>query len=196
MPLVNDAIKTELVELYQAADRHYHDIRHIEALLALAAEYRAELADPEAVEAAIWFHDAIYDSHSNDNEARSAALAADRLKGRTDDARLARILAMIEATATHEVPQFEDAQARRGAALFLDMDLSILGAPAADFDAYEAAVRREYSWVSEAGWRTGRAAVLRGFLARPRIFHTHIFAARYEAQAQANMQRSLKKLGD
>lgn len=195
MPLVNDAIKAELVELYRATDRHYHDIRHIEALLGLATEYRAALTDPEAIEAAIWFHDAIYDSRSKDNETQSAALAADRLIGQTDDARLARILAMIEATATHEVPQFEEAQARHDAALFLDMDLSILGAPAADFDAYEAAVRREYSWVSDADWRTGRAAVLRGFLARSQIYRTEILATRFEAQARANMQRSLEKLG-
>ena len=101
---------------------------------------------------------------------------------------------MIEATATHEVPDFEDAAARRDAALFLDMDLAILGAPAAAFDAYEAAVRREYGWVSEADWRAGRAAVLRGFLARPRIFHSDVFAGRFEAQARANMESSLAKL--
>lgn len=195
MPLVNEAIKAELAEHYRSPDRHYHGIRHIEALLALAAEYRAELADPEAVEAAIWFHDAIYDSNGKDNELQSAALAADRLKGRADETRLARIVAMIEATATHEIPPFEDAAARQDAALFLDMDLAILGAPAAVFDAYEAAVRHEYSWVSEADWRAGRAAVLRGFLARPRIFHTDTLAARFEPQARANMARSLEKLG-
>ena len=160
-------------------------------MLGLLDDHRAELADPDAVEAAIWFHDAIYDSHGKDNEAQSAVLAADRLKGRTDETRLARIVAMIEATATHEVPDFEDAAARRDAALFLDMDLAILGAPAAAFDAYEAAVRREYGWVSEADWRAGRAAVLRGFLDRPRIFHSDTFAARYEAPARANMERSL-----
>ena len=194
MLLVDDAIKAELVELYREAGRHYHDIHHIEALLALAAEYRSELADPEAVEAAIWFHDAIYDSHDKDNEAQSAALAADRLKGRGDEARIARIVAMIEATATHDIPPLDDAAARQDAALFLDMDLAVLGAPAAAFDAYEAAVRREYSWVSDADWRAGRTAVLRGFLARPRIFHTDILAARFEAQARANMERSLKTL--
>ncbi|WP_378942604.1 hypothetical protein [Mesorhizobium sp. ANAO-SY3R2] len=194
MRLVDDAIKAELAAHYRLPDRHYHGIRHIEALLALAAEYRADLTDPDAVDAAIWFHDAIYDSRSKDNEAQSAALAADKLKGRTDDARIARIVAMIEATATHEIPPLADAHARQDAALFLDMDLAILGAPATAFDAYEAAVRREYSWVSDTDWRKGRAAVLRGFLARPRIFHTDILAARFERQARANMKRSLETL--
>ena len=194
MPILDAATKSELTKLYEAADRHYHGLRHIEALLALLEGHRQAFADPEAVEAAIWFHDAIYDSRRKDNEAASAELAADRLSGHVDDARLARIVAMIEATATHQVPDFEHEAARQDAALFLDMDLSILGAPAEGFDAYEAAVRREYGWVSDADWRVGRAAVLRNFLARPRIFHTDILARRFEARARANMQRSLEAL--
>ncbi|MEJ6783129.1 HD domain-containing protein [Aminobacter sp. Piv2-1] len=194
MPILDAATKAELTKLYRAADRHYHGLRHIEALLALLEEHRQAFADPEAVEAAIWFHDAIYDSRRKDNEPASAELAADRLSGHVDDTRLARIVAMIEATATHQVPEFGDVAAQKDAALFLDMDLSILGAPAEAFDAYEAAVRREYGWVSDADWRVGRAAVLSNFLARPRIFHTDILARRFEARARANMQRSLEAL--
>lgn len=196
MSLIDHATKTELTKLYQADDRHYHGIRHIEALLALADEYRAELNDPEAIEAAIWFHDAIYDSRRKDNEALSAALAADKLQGQIDALHLARLVKMIEATATHEVPDFDDAAANNDAALLLDMDLSILGAPAKAFDAYEDAVRREYGWVSDADWRAGRGAVLRNFLARPRIFHTDVFVSRFETQARANMERSLARLDD
>lgn len=195
MSLIDAAARAELTTLYRAADRHYHGLRHIEALLSLLKEYRAQFADPDAVEAAIWFHDAIYDSRAKDNEAQSAVLAADRLKGRVDAARLVRIVRMIEATATHEVPSFEDAAAKADAALLLDMDLSILGAPADIFDAYEDAVRREYGWVSDADWRAGRGAVLRNFLARARIFHTDIFVTRFEAQARSNMERSLARLG-
>ncbi|GAA4112275.1 hypothetical protein ACFFTN_25420 [Aminobacter aganoensis] len=194
MSLIDEGTKAELIRLYEAMDRHYHGIRHIEALLALLEAHRTAFADPDAVEAAIWFHDAIYDSRRKDNEALSAALAADKLKEQVDAPRLARIVAMIEATATHEVPTFEDAPARNDAALLLDMDLSILGAPPATFDAYEADVRREYGWVSEADWRAGRAAVLRNFLARPRIFHTNLFVARFEAQARENMERSIAHL--
>ncbi len=194
MSLIDPATRAELTALYQAPDRHYHGIRHIEALLALLGEHRQAFADPEAVEAAIWFHDAIYDSRRKDNETASAALAAERLNGHVDAPRLARIVRMIEATATHEVPEFEDETARQDAALFLDMDLSILGAPAEVFDAYEAAVRREYGWVSDADWRTSRAAVLRAFLARTRIFHTDIFVELFEAPARENMAASLAKL--
>lgn len=193
-PLIDQDIKAELEALYGASDRHYHGLAHIAALLDLLLQHRTAFSDPQAVEAAIWFHDAIYDSRAKDNEARSAALAADRLKDRTEPTRLSRIVAMIEATATHDVPAFEDAALASDAALFLDMDLSILGAEPQKFDAYEQAVRLEYGWVADADWRAGRAGVLRKFLARPRIFHSGIFYERFETQARANLERSLEKL--
>jgi predicted metal-dependent HD superfamily phosphohydrolase len=194
MSLVDDTLKAELSAFYRAPGRHYHGLSHIEALLTLAGKHRAVLADPEAVEAAIWFHDAIYDSARRDNEARSAELAAERLTGQVEPERLRRIMRMIEATATHQVPDFADEKARRDAALFLDMDLSILGAATAEFDAYEHAVRLEYAWVDEAAWRAGRTAVLRNFLERPHIFHTETFRLSRERQARENIARSLEKL--
>ncbi|TIO10430.1 hypothetical protein [Mesorhizobium sp.] len=193
-PLIDEPLKRELSALYRAEGRHYHNLAHIEAMLALAGGYRASLHDAEAVEAAIWFHDAIYDSRAKDNEARSAALAEEKLAGRTDAQRLGRITAMIIATATHELPQFGDENAIRDAALFLDMDLAILGAAPDAFDAYEQAVRREYGWVEEPMWRAGRSAVLKSFLARPHIFHTEEFRQRFEAQARQNIARSIEAL--
>jgi predicted metal-dependent HD superfamily phosphohydrolase len=195
-PLIDEALKSELAALYRAADRHYHGLAHIEAMLALATEYRRLLHDPEAVEAAIWFHDAIYDSRAKDNEAKSAELAEKRLAGRASPHRLARIAAMINATATHQLPAFRDEDALKDAAFLLDMDLAILGAEPAVFDAYEKAVRLEYGWVEEPMWRAGRAAVLKNFLARPHIFNTQLFRDRLEAQARKNLGRSLQALQD
>jgi predicted metal-dependent HD superfamily phosphohydrolase len=193
-PLIDGALKSELIVLYQAADRQYHGLAHIEAMLALASEYRHLLDDPQAVEAAIWFHDAIYDSRAKDNEAKSAELAEKRLAGRVSPHRLARIAGMINATATHQLPPFRDEDALNDAALLLDMDLAILGAEPAVFDAYEKAVRSEYGWVEEPMWRAGRAGVLKSFLARRHIFYTTEFRDRFEAQARENLNRSLEAL--
>jgi len=193
-PLIGEALKTELAALYRQPGRHYHGLAHIQALLALLQEHRADLADPQAVEAAVWFHDAIYDSRRSDNEARSAALAAEKLSSRVEAARLSRIVAMIEATATHTLPGLGSEAANRDAAHFLDMDLSILGAPKSAFDSYEAAVRREYAWVDDKAWAAGRAEVLRKFLARPQIFHTQAFRRRFEAGARKNLARSIAAL--
>ncbi len=192
--LIDDTIRQVLSKYYRAPDRHYHGMAHIEALLALAHEYRDALSDGQAVDAAIWFHDAVYDSRRSDNEERSALMAHEMLENRADPKRLEIILAMIRATATHTLPAFETAASAGDAALFLDMDLSILGAEPADFDAYEAAIRREYDWVDEASWRKGRGDVLRRFADRPRLFLSDAFCERFEAAARRNVERALRRL--
>lgn len=193
-PLLDDDLKRELTALYRDDSRHYHGIGHIEALLTLAEDYRPLLSDPEAVEAAIWFHDAIYDSQAKDNEEKSADLAGRRLSGKLEASRLDRIVAMIRATAKHELPRLADAAALRDTELFLDMDMSILGAAPDIFDKYEAAVRKEYAWVPESAWTAGRSAVLRSFLDRASIFLSEEFQGRFEAQARENIRRSLSTL--
>ena len=80
------------------------------------------------------------------------------------------------------------------AAVVADIDLAVLGKPQEAFDDYERAIRREYGHVAEAAFRAGRAEVLRGFLARPRIYATDSFARRYEMTARQNLGRSLSAL--
>jgi predicted metal-dependent HD superfamily phosphohydrolase len=194
MTLISEPLRAELVAAYTAPGRHYHDLRHIEALNALADACADAIADRDAVEAAIWFHDAIYDTRREDNEERSAALAEERLAGSASEDRIARIAAMIRATAGHAMPGFSGGAAAQDCALFLDMDLSILGSPEAEFDAYEEAVRREYDWVTDEQWRQGRRAVLAGLLARPAIYTTARFRASHEAAARRNLARAIARL--
>jgi len=194
MTLMSDPVRAELVRAYAAPDRHYHGLRHIEALLGLAATHADAIADRDAVETAIWFHDAIYDTRRHDNEDKSAGLAVARLAGIAAPDRIARIAAMIRATAGHRVPDFADPAAARDCALFLDMDLAILGGTTAEFEAYEQDVKREYEWVSEPQWRAGRRAVLAGFLTRPAIYATARFRESHEAAARRNLAQALARL--
>jgi hypothetical protein len=62
---------------YSEPQRAYHTLSHIDALLALVRDRRAELKSPEAVSFAVWFHDIVYDPTAHDNEDRSAKLWAD-----------------------------------------------------------------------------------------------------------------------
>lgn len=198
MSFITEPIKHDLTQMYSAPGRFYHDMSHVEALLALLEQYRNEFADPYVVEAAIWFHDCIYDAKAKDNEDQSAELAVAHLKPtcttESDEKRLGLIRDMIEATKTHAIPAFPDADAVADTSLFLDMDMSILGSDQDTFDKYEADVRKEYSFVSDEGWRTGRAAVLANFASRPRIFYSDLFRDKYEAKARENIARSLEKL--
>jgi predicted metal-dependent HD superfamily phosphohydrolase len=196
MSLLSDDVRARLTAIYRGGDRHYHDLRHIETLLALAEENAREINDNEAVEAAIWFHDAVYDTRKADNEEQSAELATELLAGVAADERLGFIAAMIRASANHRIPLSMPQSAAHDCALFLDMDLAILGSPAEEFAAYERAVRREYDWVPEKEWLVGRSQVLRNFLARPFIYASPQFQRSHEAAARSNLKRSLALLDD
>jgi predicted metal-dependent HD superfamily phosphohydrolase len=194
MSLITAAIRDELTRLYSAADRHYHNLAHIEAMLSLKREHQSLLADPTSVDAAIWFHDAIYDTHRNDNEANSAELARERLAATASGEQIERITVMIRASADHMVPEADQAT-RNDCELFLDFDLATLAGRPAEFSAYEQAVRREYDWVPEPLWIAGRRRVLETFMARPHIYKTALFQSHCEATARANLARSLAALG-
>ena len=196
MSLLSDDVRSRLIAIYNGADRHYHNLRHIETLLALAQEHAHAIADNEAIEAAIWFHDAVYDTAKSDNEGQSAELATELLAGLADNERLEFIVAMIRSSANHRVPGSMQAPAADDCALFLDMDLAVLGSPAEEFAAYERAVRREYHWVPAEQWRAGRSQVLRNFLARPFIYASPQFQRSHEAAARSNLKRSLALLDD
>jgi predicted metal-dependent HD superfamily phosphohydrolase len=61
------------------------------------------------------------------------------------------------------------------------------------YDAYAEAIRREYDWVPEEAYRTGRAAVLERFLTRPRLYHTAAMTT-HEPAARANLRREIERL--
>jgi predicted metal-dependent HD superfamily phosphohydrolase len=180
--------------LHEGPDRGYHAWSHPKALLALLAEVRDRLSDPLAVECAIVLHDAVYDPTRGDNEARSALLAREMLSGIVPDETLERAVRLIEATARHQPPENVTPQEREDACVFLDLDLSILGADDDAFDAYEAGVRHEYRRIPEAAFKEGRAAILKAFLARDRLYLSEWGRARFEAKARENLQRSLRRL--
>jgi predicted metal-dependent HD superfamily phosphohydrolase len=92
------------------------------------------------------------------------------------------------ATRHKAVPRGTDAE------ILVDVDLSILGAAPERFDQYERQVREEYAWVPHFLFRRERKAILKEFLARPRIFSTTHFRDRYEQQARSNIERSLERL--
>jgi len=196
MSLVSEEMRSRLIAIYSGGDRHYHDLRHVETLLVLAEEHAREINDNEAIEAAIWFHDAVYNTRRDDNEAQSAKLATELLAGLAADERLEFIAAMIRASANHRIPTSMQLPAADDCALFLDMDLAILGSPAEEFAAYERAVRREYDWVPEKEWLVGRSRVLRNFLARPFIYASPQFKRSHEVAARSNLTRSLALLDD
>ncbi|MDB5813822.1 MAG: hypothetical protein JWN23_939 [Rhodocyclales bacterium] len=78
--MLSQTLIDELRRRYAEPHRHYHTQQHIDALLAELHITPVPVHKHEVVEAAIWYHDAIYDTRKHDNEARSAELAATQLR--------------------------------------------------------------------------------------------------------------------
>jgi predicted metal-dependent HD superfamily phosphohydrolase len=75
--------------------------------------------------------------------------------------------------------------------LFLDADLSILGAPEAAYWAYAHQIRREYQAVPAPAYRAGRGQVLSRLLAAPVLFHTPALREELDAPARRNLQAEI-----
>lgn len=188
-------IHQSLRRRYAEPHRAYHGQSHIDAMLAGLKRCQPLLASVDAVELAIWFHDAIYDPAAQDNEARSAALLLTELNGRADAALLERTARMIQATATHAVPLGLPPDLERDTALFLDLDLAVLGADPTAYDAYERGIAAEYIPVhGEARFLAGRLAFLKALLGRSRLFLTDESHDRLDTPARTNISRAIEGL--
>lgn len=183
-----DRIGRGLVAAIEDNRLPYHNLAHVRQTLTFADRWRALTSQHDTVELALWFHDIVYDPQRSDNEAQSAALMRRWL---APTVILPEIIdgaaAMIRATQHHD-PQ--DA----AAGLVVDADLSILAAGWPRYQAYAAAIRLEYSWVSDASYKTGRMAVLKRFLQRPQIYYHPSISSLHEFDARQNIDREIKEL--
>ncbi|KGN30636.1 hypothetical protein N802_06475 [Knoellia sinensis KCTC 19936] len=189
------SVREDLERRWSEPHRGYHDLRHLDEVLAALGELRGGALDTDdewaSVVLAAWFHDAIYDVRAPaDNERLSAELAREALSphGIGDDV-VATVAALVEASATHDVSVSSGPHAA-----FHDADLWILAAPESRFDAYCADVRREYAEVPDTAYAEGRTAILSPFLERASIYRTALAREAWEPQARLNLRRELARL--
>ena len=182
-----------LTDAYQSPPRAYHHFGHV---LEVLRHYHAVAAgpgwqQPREIQLAVLYHDAIYQPGRSDNERRSADLAARELAD-LPGVDLTRVRELIELTARHGSLRREDVDA--DAAHFLDCDMAILGADAASFDHYDAAIAEEYRGVVPGFvFRFKRRRFLQGLLERPRIYLSDYGHTRWDAQARINLRRATGK---
>ncbi len=199
---IEDSLRI-LDEGYGSPSRHYHGWKHIEACLAeLDASLDSDGASPQTppqggtqpwlrpriLEAAIWFHDLVYDPRREDNEERSADLLlelGDRMAWPREASEAAARLVLATRHFTAPVP----ASIPEDCTLIRDIDLAILGRDWESFEAYEHGIRLEYAFVPESEYREKRSLVLRSFLDRRAIFGSPRFVGLYEARARENIAR-------
>lgn len=185
------AVLASVLARYDEPHRHYHDGRHVRTVVQRCEQLLAttSAADPHTVVWAALWHDAIYEPTAHDNEAASARLAEEQLRQLGVDAtRCAEVTRLIMLTAGHAVSTSDNA-----GSVLVDADLAVLGASLEAYGDYVRGVRAEYHFVRDDDWRVGRARVLRGLLALPRLFHTAAMQPR-EVAARANLTGELDQL--
>ena len=182
------AVYDELISRYSEPWRKYHTLRHLHECLTSFDSVAHLATRPAEVEAALWFHDAVYELHQPDNEGASAQLATTILSASGVASELcSRIAELIVLTKHNALPQAPDEQ------LLVDIDLAILGASPSRFAEYERQIREEYSFVPEDVFREKRGEILRSFVARAHLYSTPHFRGLLEQQARINLANSPKQ---
>jgi len=179
-----------LVGLYATPWRRYHTAAHLDHCLALFDRVRGKMDDPDAVEMALWFHDAIYDTRAEDNEDRSADLFDAEVGCHADDAFREKVIELILVT-SHGDPPWD-----RDTGFIVDIDLSSFGLPWDDFMEDSSNVRKEYAHLSDSEFHRGQLRFFRHLLTRPSFFSTPYFRHHYEDQARSNLKRKIEGLAE
>lgn len=186
------ALAADLETRWGAPQRGYHDLEHLDEVLARLDELGAATAP--AVLAA-WFHDAVYTGRPGRDERDSAALARTTLAALgTPEERADRVAALVQVTADH-VPAGGDQEA----ASLCDADLAVLGSTPERYARYVDGVRREYRHLPAPVFRAGRRRVLRRLLDRAMedghpdgpLYRTPAARERWTARAVANLESEL-----
>ncbi|TNE81712.1 MAG: hypothetical protein EP334_02240 [Gammaproteobacteria bacterium] len=178
----------ELVHHYSEPHRFYHTLAHIAYCLEQFDLASAKIADPDAVEMALWFHDIIHTPASADNEQMSKVLFAELGQGYFEPAFVSRVGELIMVTTHRSPPSCPDA------GYICDIDLASLGAPWEIFLSDSRALRLEQSHCPEERYYWGKLCFFKSLLERQRIFYTDYFRKKFEEMARKNILQYRKRI--
>lgn len=174
---------------YNSPNRFYHNLSHLESMFIELEKVKGEIIDWESILFSLFYHDIIYDSSRSDNEEKSAEFAKNELFSLNINAQqIEKIQQIILATKSH-IPQ-NDSDIN----IFLDADLSILGAEKGVYEMYSENIRLEYLEYPSFVFNQGRINILEQFLSQRTIYKSEFFKRHLEDKANDNLSSELKKL--
>ncbi|MDF2416650.1 metal-dependent hydrolase [Acinetobacter beijerinckii] len=176
----------KLIAAYSEKQRAYHTVQHLYECLLLVGTIRSDLNDANAVELALWFHDAVYDPQAKDNELKSAELFVQYLAQDLSIDIVEKIKLWIIATQKHEATNELDLQ------FLLDIDLAILAVSPERFDEYEQQIQHEYAWVDPDVYSIKRKQVLAHFYQTVPLYQTEYFQQNFEQSAKNNLKNIIE----
>lgn len=178
----------DLVEYYGQAHRRYHTFEHIRHCLRQVDRIPDDYADRDAVELAIWFHDAIYEIGDPMNERNSEQWFRSQAADDLPEAMVEQVSRLILATEHQRPPEQIDA------CYVVDIDLSSFGLPHDEFIVDSQLVRDEATHLSDDEFFAGQRKFLGALLQRQRVYQTDLFNRIYEEQARSNIRSTLEKI--
>ena len=179
-----DEVQADLRRRLGGPDRRFHNLHHIHDCLHRLDEVESLVADRDAVEIALWFHDAVYVPSDPENERLSAELFLAKSNG-ADPVFRRRVCGLILATRHKCTAHSND---RR---FIEDIDLAGFGASWKTFMREGELLREEFAAQSDDQYYAGQVCFLARLKQRRSFFSTDYFRDRYEAKAQANLDRLL-----
>lgn len=176
-----------LEKAYSNKSRHYHNLTHLEEMIASFGIYSDQLQNPNEILFSIFYHDIIYSASKKDNELKSAEFAVKVLVKKTSINK-PLVFDAICATQLHAYNENEDIN------WLIDFDLKILAKNWEYYKIYFEQIRKEYRIYPDFLYKPGRAKALKHFLEHEFIFQTKEFRALYEEKARLNIEKEISLL--
>ncbi|WP_418275933.1 hypothetical protein ACNHYB_13895 [Isoptericola jiangsuensis] len=191
------ATGSELIERWQEPHRHFHNLRHLAAVLHRVDELAHETHEPELVRLAAWYHGAVFDA---DRKVAYATRGGEQTTLSADLARTQLVALGVPQAAADRVGELVDNLARHkplpndfDSAVLNDADLGMLAAEPQRYKAYVAEVRAEYAHIPLPDYLDARIKVITKLLARPRLYSSPLGHA-WEDSARQNLDAELHRL--
>ncbi len=177
----------DLENVYSKKSRHYHNLTHLEEMIASFEIYSNRLQNPNEILFSIFYHDFVYSASKKDNELKSAEYALGVL-GEKSSINKPLVFDAICATQLHAHNTNEDIN------WLIDFDLKILAKDWEDYKIYFEQIRKEYRIYPDFLYNPGRAKALKHFLEYEFIFQTNEFRVLYEDKARLNIEKEISLL--
>ncbi|MFC8799103.1 hypothetical protein ACFT2C_15310 [Promicromonospora sp. NPDC057138] len=194
---VIEQVGQALLDRWADEHRHFHNVRHLAAVLHRVDQLAEETHEPDVVRLAAWYHGAVFNaerkladaSEGGEQSTASADLAREELTGLGVPPRAAaRVADLVNAIVRH-APDPTDFDA----AVLNDADLAMLAAEPQRYKEYKSAIRAEYAHIPTDVYLKARIRVLERLLARKSLFLSPMGAA-WEEPARQNLDMELHRL--
>ena len=184
----SEEIFLALINAYSKLSRYYHNLEHIQQIFRAIEEIKELVVCFPVISLSAWFHDYVYNPQGQNNEEESAINAERMLNKLNIPSNIIFIVKQIILSTKKHQPLLDSIDNL----IFLDADLSMLGASSEKYRQYAQAIRQEYHWLSNLDYQQGRKKVLTNFLARNRIYYTDYFYHKLESTARRNLKAEIE----